>query len=157
MNEKDKLTEATMLALQGKLVEGKRLKTKLTEGANDIYRDLKEEFEYDMTDLFRAYKKSNDDLGCFIDELNAWGPDWLDNICDNYDCYESTAWNATALLFDYVKRQYSNQNKNEEFLKQCEESGKFNEEQLDEIRAGFEHRLSLSKVKSYDNHRLIVV
>ena len=63
MNQKDKLTENTMLALQGKLVEGKK--------------------------------------------------------------------------------------ENEEFIKQCEESGKFDDDQMRQIRRGFEDGLTLKKVKIY--------
>ena len=37
----------------------------------------------------------------------------------------------------------------ENFIQECEESGKFNDDQMEEIRKGFKYRLTMEQVKFY--------
>lgn len=95
MTNKEKLVEATISALQGKL----------TEGVKDVYEGLMEEFEDDFDDLIEAYKNCDGTLHGFIRELNSWGQSWLGTIRDNYDCNLNTAEAATNRIFKTIQKQ----------------------------------------------------
>jgi len=49
-----------------------------------------------------------------------------------------------------VSRKITSYNEEvEQFIKECEDSGKFNDRQMEEIRKGFEQDLTMEQVKVY--------